>query len=818
MRRVRFSREVLLASVLSLAVTCSASGAQSPAAPVPEPDGGWLGLEPRVILGDTTFFNDTYEPGCDEPYWFDLAAAGGYLFAAASNVLQVWDIHTSPAAPILLDDPCQQAMVLGPFRKSDTDAYLKSIDVPPGDPSVVVAGLHGMGLMIYTFNSSTGLLRRVYQDEGEIGTGQSISNVSATTLSSGAHYAFAVEQFGKVLAYNLSAAAAIPSPFTCIDGSQAGQVACTGVYVGRPFSFSVGSPLATAGDFLAVSRGSSGTEVYDMSVPLSPQLKGRVADRPWNLTMWQTNGKTYLAIQRFDTVEIHDVDCLSGSCTSLVAMLQTPSPSTTPMNKLQASQDGNLTFLYSGTTYPLDGPQKEYLFDVTELPNGYTSIPVTPAGEEYYFTWYYQFRKAAPYGGVAYGGHFYRSLYSILDVHALTHAVAPVADFLLPAAPVFATESVDFVDTSNAIPTSWSWFFDGSVTPDSTEQDATWVVPYPFSPASPPQPSDYPRQYDVTLEACNTVGCDQISKSLVVQDPRPIYSIEGNVSTASVCSTITFAAVGQGARPLTFDWIIKDSGGSLVEDLGSGQATQDWFVPFATPLGSYSAEVTVTNAADTLVTSSPVVDIGALPTLALSSLSMDVPVGRLVQFHLDAAGATRWTWDFGDGSAPVVYTDPTQGAHPSHSYPSEFLTGTVEVTIENCRDGQMGTTLDLELLPDLLINDFRAQVTCVLGLCGADQGSPIVFVHDVEGPPDFYDYDWDGDGTFEDSGRLSPSSSHAYWTAGVYQPVLRVRRGADEVSYQNLSEFEIFDLGLSPMIFESGFERGDLTGWSASTP
>jgi PKD repeat protein len=71
---------------------------------------------------------------------------------------------------------------------------------------------------------------------------------------------------------------------------------------------------------------------------------------------------------------------------------------------------------------------------------------------------------------------------------------------------------------------------------------------------------------------------------------------------------------------------------------------------------------------------------------------------------------------------------------------------------------------------------FRAKL-CSASSCSYPAGMPIDFDVQVRGGiPDSYDYDWNGDGTYEES--VPFPKPHTYPTPGTFIPRLRLRRGA----------------------------------------
>lgn len=71
---------------------------------------------------------------------------------------------------------------------------------------------------------------------------------------------------------------------------------------------------------------------------------------------------------------------------------------------------------------------------------------------------------------------------------------------------------------------------------------------------------------------------------------------------------------------------------------------------------------------------------------------------------------------------------------------------------------------------------FEAHLCGSAGPCSYPTGLPLSFeIRLSGGTPEFYDFDWNGDGIFEES--LPFPTSHIYSSPGSYTPVLRLRRG-----------------------------------------
>jgi hypothetical protein len=81
---------------------------------------------------------------------------------------------------------------------------------------------------------------------------------------------------------------------------------------------------------------------------------------------------------------------------------------------------------------------------------------------------------------------------------------------------------------------------------------------------------------------------------------------------------------------------------------------------------------------------------------------------------------------------------------------------------------------------------------CSSSSCSYPAGMPIDFNVQVRGGiPAAYDYDWNGDGSFEESAPFP--ISHTYASAGIYTPKLRLRLGSSSVVLSHPYPIRIFN-------------------------
>ncbi len=792
----------LLAASPAAAQTCDRSGCgfaqcATPIRPVPQTvwGGGELqpvDSDPLPVGRDSSSFNEFAGGQYALTNWFmGIDTANGYLMVAQAYGLQVWDTHADPANPTLTG-----SITWNHFPMWNNTAEIKwpiqSVAVPAGvDSMAVVSGMGGIGAAIMDLTDKTHP-RITYQASGADG-----AQVYAATIG-GSNYAFLAAspgQFnGGLFAFNMTRSMQASGCSETV-GSPGN---CPGVFVGR---IGTRSPQYVHGvdHFVAMSSGSGrGVDIYDVANPAMPQLKvtGLTDRSVYGLAMWQQNGSYYLA-ERGDNgaLGIFDVSCISTSCNGFPGPLSfNPTPPTVQITELATanfflsfSREGATPFLYLGSDdrCGLPSQQREWLLDVS---NPAAPHDITPAPGLYngvvtgYWGWYYRanptgFNLVMPRAGKFSGDYFYRAGMAIMDVHKHSAASAPTASFTFSPAQIYPGTPVTFTDTSTGAPTSWAWTFQGG----------TPLPPSSTASQSPVVTFSAPGGKAVTLTSRNGIGTSALaSQSVTVLNPAPqIGGLSVTPANPLQCQPVTLTGQNvTGAPPLVYSWAITAG----IQPAPGGTSAANPFVwdtkANGVPAGSYTARLTVSGTGSPATLSTPIV-LGALPPLPQPgfSASNDPFTSATVQFHVNAAGATEWNWDFGDGNGFTGWTtDPVAGPNPSHSY-TTIGSKTVKVQVRNCinTSGVTSGALTIDVLQVTpLVASFSAQ-DCLFGFCSFPVNTAVKFT-DLSQGAQIWDYDWDGSGQFADSGHNAPVTTHTYTALGSFLPKLRVHRGSEQTT------------------------------------
>ncbi|MEO8504820.1 MAG: PKD domain-containing protein [Acidobacteriota bacterium] len=774
------------------------------------PSALWGELEPVSIAGDNTAFNEFLQPyGTANPFWVGVDVDSGYLYAAISHGIQVLDLHTNPASPTVnkvVDGPS----TLRFWPLGEVKQPLRGIDVEGSLGGIV--GQAGIGTAIFDFTNPIGP-RLLYQDSAYDG-----SQIYATTIGA-KKYAFSAAATGVrtgVAIYNMTVASGFSA---CLQNTGA----CPGVFLGV-----IGNGAAYvhgAGNYVAFSSLSS-TQIWDVSnpaAPIGPRMSAfAFPSSAYGLAMWQVGGTYYLGMRTGTEGRIYDVSCIASGlgCTSGspgTLIWSQAMPGGTPELTVTYSTSGSRRFLYFGNDNKCgSGPpdaQREFLIDVTNPASAHDITPPTtvlvqnsggvaqPTG---YWNWYYRrnpsgFNQVMPRNGKFYNEYFYRAAFSMMDVHKLAGGVAPTANFSWSPTEIYPGTPVSFTDLSSGAPTSWSWTF----APDGSPSSAVSRNPANITFAAMGTKA-------VGLTATNTVGPSLLKTQQVpVLDPAPaIAAVNISPTNPVVCQPVTFSATGVTGKPaLGYSWnVATNPGGQSAASSTSPGFT--WVTNSSTTPGGYSSTLQVQNTSGT-ATKSINFTLGSLAMLPAGGTftpSNDSFSAGTVQFHVAVAGATEWNWDFGDGAGFTGWTnDPVAGPNPTRSYTT---TGnkSVVVQIRNCVElARSSSTLTVnisQLTP--LVAGFQAQ--CGIFGCDATVGTPLVFTDTSSGGPDHWDYDWDGNGTYEDAGHTTPVTVHTYVVAGSYHPKLLVHRGAETASFTH-----------SNIVVDSGGPSASITISGSST-
>ena len=468
---------------------------KTPASPVPRSLWGSLkpvDTTPMSFLRDNTDFNEFALPGnpadrygSAEPVWMSLDTADGYLYAAISHGMQIWDLRTTPEQPAFIktvDGPSTWRQWPSGERKQ----VLSDIAVQ-GDLAALV-GQPSVGIAIID-NADKLHPRLAYQDGDKNAT-----QVYAATIG-GRAYAFmdghstvSGEQTG-LLAYDMTRARDYTA---CLDNNGA----CPGVLVKQISSDSSFTYVDGADNFVVASRGTArGLWLWNVSDIANPSLKlvALPLESVYGVALWrdQASGKYYLATRHDTQARIYDVSCITNAlgCVTIGAPVWTKTmASGTPQFYITFSRTATAAYLAFGSDQICGNGStvREAVYDVTTPTAPLDLTPpqvVTIAGvPTSYWGWYYRdsptgFNRIGGRVGKFVGDLYYRAAFSIFDVHKRTTLTVPIAEFAVPS-PIYAGVPATFTDSSVGSVANRTWNFeDGAVVGGTLSEAVATAAP-----------------------------------------------------------------------------------------------------------------------------------------------------------------------------------------------------------------------------------------------------------------------------------------------------------------------------------------------------
>jgi CSLREA domain-containing protein len=250
--------------------------------------------------------------------------------------------------------------------------------------------------------------------------------------------------------------------------------------------------------------------------------------------------------------------------------------------------------------------------------------------------------------------------------------------------------------------------------------------------------------YTTRVTATNSTNTIVATTPVTITDVPITDLVASNSSPTSLGSATTFTATANGSN-ISYQWDMGDG-------FTSSGATASYIYP---SVGFYTARVTATNSANTLVATT-LVTITDTPISGLSaSNSSPTRLGSATMFTVTASGSNiTYQWNLGDGSLG-------SGAHFSHTY-GAVGSYMAQVTATNGVSTVVGTTSATIL--DTLITGLAASNSSPTAV-----GDSTAFTATISGGSNV-SYAWDlGDGSVPVFGN---PVTHTYQVTGTFTAIV----------------------------------------------
>jgi PKD repeat protein len=251
------------------------------------------------------------------------------------------------------------------------------------------------------------------------------------------------------------------------------------------------------------------------------------------------------------------------------------------------------------------------------------------------------------------GNHVTVSSSAVFPIRKGVIAGVPAGGGPAPAVAAFdisptggvAPQTITFTNNSSGTIVSYAWDFDGDGTTDSTLKD----------PA--PQPYTVPGTYHPTLTVSNGVTPNTATKTIVITNPPgPVANFTLTLSSPTAPSTVTFDNISTGTNPMTYAWKFGDGTTSTAKNPPSK--------PY--PAGTWTVELTVTNALGTSTTTKTFTVLAPIPMCTVPDFK-GLDTSPAIQTQWTAAGFQ--TTVIFNPTRPPEYKIKTQDLKKGDAYP-----------------------------------------------------------------------------------------------------------------------------------------------------
>lgn len=315
--------------------------------------------------------------------------------------------------------------------------------------------------------------------------------------------------------------------------------------------------------------------------------------------------------------------------------------------------------------------------------------------------------------------------------------------------------SLNAVPSGGFSPYQFEWDMDGNGSVDDTRKNFV----YTFLQRG---------VFEVTLKMKDSKGYEAVAKQTISVNSAPSVLVSASPDSGSAPLSVNFSATVSDVDGLVnrFDW---DFDGDGVIDQSSTSSAEATF--FYQKAGLYHAKLTVYDNDGLSNSDSVAISVGSAPqvTAAVDQFTGVAPFAVVFSGSVtDSDGqVVLYEWDF-DGDKQFDYSSTTS-ATVNHTY---TFGGIYNATLRvSDNDGLIDE--------DSLIISVSGPPTSLPGAYPLSGAAPLTVTFfsdgkDLDGGPEYYDWDFDGNGTYDQRLIASQNTTYTYNQPGVYQATLKV--------------------------------------------
>lgn len=345
------------------------------------------------------------------------------------------------------------------------------------------------------------------------------------------------------------------------------------------------------------------------------------------------------------------------------------------------------------------------------------------------------------------------SLPDVINIEAIPPEVQISASATSGSAPLDV--QLNAIPLGGSAPYVYQWDLDG----DGATDDSRKTFNYTFN-----QQGDV----TITLNMTDAKGFQASASQLMRIRSAPVVLAAANPNTGSAPLNVQFSATSSDADGTIVrnDWDFNGDGTTDFSSPNSASVSHIYQNP-----GRYSASLTVTDNDGLSTTDVVIISVGVAPQVTATAN----PLGGIAPLSIDFSGAVSdsdgevvlYEWDF-DGDRNFDFSSSESASANNIYLFGGVYNATLRVSDNDGLIGEDSVIITVAGPPASLPSAYPLTGNAPLTVTFFSDGK------DFDGGPEYYDWDFDGDGSFDRRLIASQNTTFTYTQPGVYAATLQV--------------------------------------------